>query len=99
MNVDALEINQETFAPAKITSISSLVNIFLPILTIGAGLACLLMGLYGAFLYITNGDKPDVLKKAQGIIIYAFLGLFIVISSFMIVQLIGRIIGINKIIQ
>ncbi len=96
--VYALTINENTFAPAKISSISTLMNIILPLLTAGAALACLSMALYGAYLYLTNGDKPDVLKKAQGIIIYAFIGLIIVISSFVAVQIIGKIFGIDKII-
>ncbi|MCX7955986.1 MAG: hypothetical protein N2593_02700 [Patescibacteria group bacterium] len=96
--VYGLTINEQNFAPAKISSISTFVNIFLPLLTAGAALACLIMAFYGAYLYLTNGDKPDVLKKAQGIIIYAFIGLIIVISSFVAVQLLGKIFGIDKII-
>lgn len=96
--VYALTINKDNFAPAKISSISTLMNVILPLLTIGAALACLAMALYGAYLYLTNGDKPDVLKKAQGIIIYAFIGLIIVISSFVVIQIIGKIFGIGKII-
>lgn len=94
----ALTIDQNSFAPAKISSISTLMNIILPLLTTGAALACLVMALYGAYMYLTNGDKPDVLKKAQGIIIYALIGLIIVVSSFVAVQIIGKIFGIDKII-
>ncbi|GAB4218792.1 MAG: hypothetical protein Fur009_1740 [Candidatus Microgenomates bacterium] len=95
--VYALDISQN-FAPAKISSISTLLNIVLPLLTAGAALITLSLALYGAFMYLTNGDKPDVLKKAQAIIIYAFIGLIIVIVSFVAVQLIGKIFNIPKII-
>ncbi len=93
----ALDIS-ENFAPAKISTISTLLNLVLPLLTAGAALITLSMALYGAFMYLTNGDKPDVLKKAQAIIIYAFIGLLIVISSFVAIQLIGKIFNIPKII-
>ncbi|GIW64275.1 MAG: hypothetical protein KatS3mg092_0208 [Patescibacteria group bacterium] len=94
----AFEISKDNFAPAKITSISTLLNLILPLLTAGAALITLSMALYGAFMYLTNGDKPDVLKKAQAIIIYAFIGLLIVVSSFVVIQLIGKIFNIPKII-
>lgn len=89
---------QEKFAPAKIDSINKLLKIILPLVSAGAALIFLVMSLYGAFMYLTNGDKPDVLKKAQATIIFAVIGLFVVIFSFVAVSLLGKIFNIPNIL-
>ncbi|MCS7093105.1 MAG: hypothetical protein NZL96_01570 [Patescibacteria group bacterium] len=94
--VYGLSIDPTTFPPARISSISTLVNVFLPLLVTGAAFLFLVMAFYGAFLYLTNGDKPEILKKAQAIIIYAFVGLLIVVSSFVLVNIISRILGVSR---
>jgi len=89
---------QEKFAPAKIDSMGKLLNVVLPLMLVGAALIFLAMSLYGAFMYLTHGDNPEGLKKAQSVIIFAVIGLFIVIVSFVAVQIIGKIFNIPKII-
>lgn len=87
------------FAPAqKVDSIGTLLNVALPLMMVGAALIFLAMSLYGAFMYLTHGDNPEGLKKAQSTIIFAVIGLFIIIVSFVVVQVIGKILGIPKII-
>jgi hypothetical protein len=95
--VYAIDISQ-SFAPAKITTIATLLNIVLPLLTTGAGLIFLVMALLGGFNVLTHGDNPDALKKAYGTITYAILGLLIVIISFVAVRLIGKMLNIPNIL-
>ena len=92
--VYALDISQN-FAPAKITTIATLMNVVLPILTTGAGLIFLVMALYGAFNLLTHGDNPEAVKKAYGIITYAVIGLLIVIGSFVAVRVIGNMLHVD----
>lgn len=94
------EVNiQEKFAPAaKVGSIGTLITVALQIMMAGAGLMFLVMSLYGAFMYMTHGDNPEGLKKAQATILYAVAGLFIVVVSFVVVQVLGKMLGIPKII-
>ncbi|MBW7959971.1 hypothetical protein B6D29_04150 [Microgenomates bacterium UTCPR1] len=90
---------QKQFVPAgKINSIGGIVNLLLPIMLIGSALIFLAMSLFGGFMYITQGDNPEGLKKARSTVIFAVLGLVIVIISFVAVQIIGKMFGIQKII-
>ncbi len=89
---------QDKFVPAKIDSIGKLLNIALPLMMTAAALLFLGMSLYGAFMYLTHGDNPEGLKKAQATIIFAVVGLFIVVISFVAVQVLGKVLGIPKII-
>jgi len=92
--VYAIDIS-ENFAPAKITTIATLLNVVLPLLTTGAGLIFLVMALLGAFNLLTHGDNPEAVKKAYGTITYAVLGLLIVIISFVAVRLIGSMLKVD----
>ncbi len=89
--VYAFTIDQNSFPAAKISKISDLTNLALPLVTIGAGLIFLVITLKAAFDILTNGDNPDALKKAYAAITYAVLGLIIVIASFLVVRLIGAV--------
>jgi hypothetical protein len=91
--VYALTIDETTFPAAKINNIGNLLNLALPLALSGAGLIFLAMTLYAAFNILTHGDNPDELKKAYGSIVTSVIGLFIVIFSFIAVQIIGKIIG------
>lgn len=94
----AIEINSQTFAPAKITTIATLLNVVLPLMTTGAGMIFLVMALLGAFNLLTHGDNPEAVKKAYGMITYAVVGLLIVISSFIAVRILGKMLNIENIL-
>jgi hypothetical protein len=91
--VYAFTIDPTTFPAAKISNISNILNLALPLALSGAGLIFLAMTLYAAFNILTHGDNPDELKKAYGSIVTSVIGLFIVVFSFVAVQIIGKIIG------
>ena len=92
--VYALDISK-SFEPAKVDSFGKLLNVVLPLATAGAALIFLVMVLRGAFMFMTNGDNPEGLKKAQSMMVFAVIGLLIVIVSFVAVQLIGRLLGVQ----
>lgn len=91
--VYGLEINETTFPTARFANISSLLNIALPLVLAGAALTFLMMSLMSAFNILTHGDNPDVLKKAYASLVFAVVGLIIVIASFVVVRVIGGLIG------
>ncbi|MFZ6035265.1 MAG: hypothetical protein ACOYUB_03935 [Patescibacteria group bacterium] len=91
--VYALTIDESTFPAAKYSNLGILLNVALPLVMAGAGLIFLSMMLMGAFNIITHGDQPDALKKAYSTMTFAVVGLLIVIASFLIVRVIGSIIG------
>lgn len=50
------------------------------------GSIALLMFVYGGFLWLTSGGSPDKIKKAQGILVWATLGLTLIFASYAIVD-------------
>ena len=84
---------EDKFAPAKITNISILMNVIIPLILAGAALMFLVMTLKAAFDILRNGDSPDALKKAYASIVTSVIGLFIVIFSFVAVRVIGTMLG------
>jgi len=94
----AIEINEDTFKPARLVNIGQLLNVVLPLMMSGAALIFLIMTLYGAFNLLTHGDNPEGIKKAYSTLVFAVVGLVIVIASFVGVKLIGSLLGVNNII-
>lgn len=95
--VYALEIGSK-FAPSKLSTIGQLMNVILPLMMSGAALVFLVMLLYGAFNYLRGGDNPEMIKKAFSTMVWAVIGLGIVVASFVAVRLLGSLLGIQNII-
>jgi len=91
--VYALTIDKNTFPAAKFSNFGDLLGIVLPLVTAGAGLIFLTMTLMAAFNIIRGGDNPETLKKAYSSIVFSVIGLFLVIVSYLMVKLIGTLIG------
>ncbi len=91
----AIDINQNTFAPAKYTNIATFINLIIPLLQLGAAIIFLIMLLYGAFIWITAGGNQENITKANKTFSYAVLGLVLVVISFFLVKLIGYVLRIN----
>jgi len=83
---------------AKFSTIGSFTNIILPLMMLAGGFVTLAMLLYGAFTYITSEGNPEKLKKSQSILMYAILGLFFIVASFILTRIIGTILGVNNIL-
>ena len=97
--VYAIDISQESnFAPAKIANIATLLNIILPLLTLGAGLIFLAMCLYAAFIMMTNGDNKEKIAESQKTLAFAVVGLIVVAISFIVVKLVGYVLGVTNIL-
>lgn len=52
------------------------------------GILALVMIIYGGFLILTSGGNADMIKKAKGTIIWAAVGMAIVLSSWQILSFI-----------
>lgn len=62
--------------------ILTIVNFFLGFL----GLLSVIMIIYGGFMYVTAGGAPEGVDKAKKIIMYAVIGIIIILLSFAIVN-------------
>ena len=96
MIVQALEIGPSNFPPATIATLDKLINLFIPLLQTGAALVFLVMLLYGGFTWITSGDNPENVKKAQKTLTYAVFGILTVALSYLVVKLIIWILNVNS---
>ncbi|OGK63087.1 hypothetical protein A2334_00425 [Candidatus Roizmanbacteria bacterium RIFOXYB2_FULL_38_10] len=97
--VYAINFADKTVNPiAGISNLGSIINVLTPILMVGAGLVFLVMLVIGAFTWITSGGTPENMKKAQGILTSAAIGLVIVLCSYLIVKLLGYVFNIEMII-
>ena len=90
-----MNIGPDNFEPARLTNLGKLINLFLPILMLGAGLLFLIMLLKAGLTFITSGGEPEKLKNVSKTMMSAVIGLFIVIGSFVIIKIIELILKIK----
>jgi len=96
--VYAIEINPNNFAPAKIATIPSLMKIILPLIMMAVAVFFLIILFQAAFKILTAGENKEAVAKAQKTISFAVLGLILIVSSFLLVRIIGKILGIESIL-
>lgn len=53
-----------------------------------AGIVAVITIIIGGFLYVTSNGEPEKIKRAKNAILYAVIGLVVVIMAFAITQLI-----------
>lgn len=80
---------------SRISTVSTLINVVVPLLMTVGGFIFLVMLLIGAFTYLTSAGQQEQLKKAQQTLSFAVLGLVIIIASFIIVKVIGIILKVD----
>lgn len=96
MDVYALNLaDKNYFIVAKYSSISSLINLFSPILITGGAILFLVMLIIAGFNVLTAEGNAEKLGKAQKTFMFAIAGLLIVISSYLIVKLLGVVLNIQ----
>ena len=91
-----VDFSDPTINPtAKFSSISMFINIVIPLVLIVGGLVTLSMLLLGAFRYITSAGNPEKISKAQSVMLYAVLGLFLMVLSYVFTKIIGTMLHIQ----
>lgn len=88
-------INPTTFPAARFTNLGTLINIFTPLLMVGAALLFGGMLLFMAYKWLTAGSDEDQVAQARNIGTYAVLGIIIILSAYVAVKLIGFVLGID----
>lgn len=94
-HVYAVDISTD-FAPARhFGTVSSLVNLVVPILMVLVAVTLLVMFLWGGYDTLRAGpDNSERVAKSKNIFTYAIIGLVIIIASFLIVKILGKILGV-----
>ncbi len=80
---------------ARFAKISSFTNLLVPLMMVGGGLVALIMLLLGAYRYITSEGNPEKISKAQNVILYAIIGLFLIVLAFVFTKVIGTIFNVK----
>lgn len=80
---------------SKFGNLADILNLVVPVLTVGAGLLFLAALFYGGYTIMTAGGEPKLVQKAQQVIKFAIIGLVIVIVSFLAVKLIEIVFSID----
>jgi hypothetical protein len=83
---DIRDINPEL---SRFQSISSLLNILVPLLLSVGALLFLITLLYATFIIITAGGDPEKFKKAKTMFAYAIIGMLLLAASFLVTRLIS----------
>ena len=74
-------------------AIANLVDTVLSYLFPVAGLICIIFVIIGGYMWMVSGGDPSRVKKAQGTLTWALLGLVFVLVAVGIIQLITKFIG------
>src|SRR5437588_415682 len=73
------------------TIVTNLVTLALTV----AGVVFLFMIIWGGFQWLTSGGDKESVKKAQGRLITAFIGIGVIMLAFVITHVVGDIFGFN----
>lgn len=89
--------------PAKISQLKDLFENAVSAIIALAGIALFIMLLTGGVRYITSGGDPKAVEGAKNTITYAIGGLLLILISYLILVVIGKITGadvtIFKVVQ
>lgn len=78
-------------------NLGDIVSALLPYLFAGAGILLLLYLLYGGISLMLSGGDPKAIQSARDKITGALVGFMIVFVSYWLVQIVGKILGIDAI--
>lgn len=79
----------------KFTDLGSIISALLPYLFSAAGLILLLYLIYGGISLMLSQGDPKAMQAAQAKITNAVIGFVIVFLSYWIVQIVGKMLGIE----
>lgn len=89
------EITPPPNIPSGADAPSNILQFSVNLLSIAVVIAAVIFVLWGGILWITSqGDKAKV-DKARHTIMYAIIGVVIMILAFIIIQIIGTLLGVS----
>jgi len=79
--------------PAELQDLEYVFHRILSGLFFGAGLVAFVYLVIGGFKYITAGQNEDRMEEAKNTLTYAILGLVVAFAGWLIISLMGQILG------
>ena len=80
--------------PATIKDLEVVFARVVQIVASAAGIACLIMLIVGGFKYLTAGDNPKAAESAKNTITHAFLGIVLLVVSWLVLVLLEKFTGV-----
>ncbi len=80
-------------APAELSGIVAIIENIIKLLAPAAGIAFFVMLLFGGYQFLTSGGDPKAVGAARGTLTYAVIGIILVVSAWLILQLVQNITG------
>jgi hypothetical protein len=81
----------------KNLTIAGIISALLPYIFVLAGLALLLMLIFGGFQLMTSAGDPKGMEAGKNRVMYAIIGFLIIFVSFWLVQILQVIFGLPKV--
>jgi len=75
--------------------VGTIISQLLPYILVAAGLGLLIMLIVGGIGLMTSAGDPDKMKTGYGRITHALIGFVIIFASYLIVQLVGLMLGVS----
>jgi len=97
--IDFEALQKDVNPKFEFQDIGGIVSKLLPYLFAGAGLLLLLFLLYGGISLMLSRGDPKAVQSAKDKITGAIVGFVIVFFAYWIVQIVGKILGIESIVQ
>lgn len=79
--------------PTKDLTLTTFLSNVVTIIFIVGGLLVFFMIIFAAFQWITSGGEKEAISKARGRITWAIIGMVVLALSFVIVRVLGEILG------
>lgn len=94
--VEALGVKCDSAGTAQ-EVIEGPIGTIIDLISYAVGVACVVMIIYGGFRFITSGGNADATKSARNTILYALLGLFIILIANILINFVfGQAKQINE---
>lgn len=81
--------------PAQISDIVSILERIINLLAPAAGIAFFFMMIVGGFQFLNSGGDPKAAGAARTTLTYAILGIILVVASWLILQLVKGVTGVD----
>lgn len=81
------------------TTVGDIITALLPYIYYLAGFLILLYGIFGGYQIMNSQGEPKAMAQGRDKITYAVVGFIIMAVSYWILQLVGRILNIQQIID
>ena len=91
--------NPENPEPANIACLADLFSNLIQALVMLAGVALFIMLLIGGFKYLTSGGDAKKTESGRSTIMWAIIGLVVMISSYAIIRVIEMFTGVEGLLE